>query len=137
MIMQYVWDSCIDSKIKSSLLRFIKYKASFIEPEWKFFNDKLHEVSSFYGLPKVRKYMVIKSAINTKNIEIIELFETNDHKLRPIVDRPKYSTRKLCQLIDIQLKLFLKYIKIFICNSLDLFNKCPRDLDEDTEIVTI
>ena len=86
MMMQHLWDSCIDSKIKSSLLKFIKYKTSFIEPEWKFFNDKLHEVNSFYGLPKVHKYMVIKSAINTKNSEIIEIFETNDHKLRPIVD---------------------------------------------------
>ena len=60
MIMQHLLDentyrkldSCIDSKIQSNLLRFLrKYKMYFTEPEWKFQNDKHHEVSNFYGLP--------------------------------------------------------------------------------------
>ena len=37
--------------------------------------------------------------------------------------------------IDI-LKPFLKRIKSLICDSLDFLNKCPADIDEDTEIVT-
>ena len=57
-------------------------------------------------------------------------------KLRPIVGGPKCPTRKLIQLIDIPLKSFLKHIKIFVRDSLDFSNKCPRDVDEDTEIVT-
>ena len=43
-----------------------------IEPEWKFLNDKSHEVSSFYGLPKSHKGLIIESAVKTKSSEIIE-----------------------------------------------------------------
>ena len=145
MIMQHLLDEntckkldyCIDSKIQSNLLTFLrKYKMSFTEPEWKFLNDKLHEVSNFYGLPKIHKSMVLESAINTQNSEIIEMFEPNDLKLRPIVRGPNCPKRKLSQLIEILLKPFLKHIKSLICDSLDFLNKCPRDVDEDTEIVT-
>ena len=130
-------DSWIHNKIQSDLLRFLrKYKMCFTEPEWKFFNDKHHEVSNFYGLPKIHKSMVIESAINNQNSEIIEIFEPNDLKLRPIVGGPKCPTRKLSQLIDILLKPFLKRIKSFIRDSLDFLKNCPRNVDEHTEIVT-
>ena len=108
----------------------------FTEPEWKFLNDMHHEVSNFYGLPKAHKSMVIESAINTQNSQIIEIFLPNDLKLGPIVDSPKCTTRKLSQLIEILLKHFLKRIKSLIRDSLDFFKKCPRDVDENTEIVT-
>ena len=63
--------------------------------------------------------MIIQSAINTENSEIIEIFEPNNLKLRPIVGGPKCQTRKLSQVIDIPLKPFLKHIKTFIRDSLD------------------
>ena len=66
----------------------------------------------------------------------MEIFEPNDLKLRPILRGPKCPTRKLSQLIDIPLKPFLKRIKIFIHDSLDFLNKCPRDVDQNTEIIT-
>ena len=50
--------------------------------------------------------MVKESAFNTQNIEIIEIFEPDDLKLRPIVGGPK-CPRKLGQLIDILIKPFL------------------------------
>ena len=50
----------------------------FTEPEWKFLNDNHHEVTKFYGLPKIYKSMIIESAINTQNSEIIQIFEPND-----------------------------------------------------------
>ena len=90
----------------------------FTELEWKFRNDKHDEVSNFYGLPKIHKSMVIESATNTQNSEIIETFEPNDLKLRPVVGGPKCPTRKLSQLIDILLKPYLKRIKSFIRDSL-------------------
>ena len=108
----------------------------FTEPEWKFLNDKHHEVSKFYGLPKIHKSMIIESAINTQNSEIIKIFEPNDLKIRPIVGGHKRLTRKLSQLIDILLKPFLKHIKNFIRDSFEFLNTCPKDEDEDTEIVT-
>ena len=80
--------------------------------------------------------MIIESAINTQNSEIIEIFELNDLKLRPVVGGPKCPTRNIRQLIDVLLKSFLKHIKSFIHNSLDFLMKYPRDVDEDIEIVT-
>ena len=44
--------------------------------------------------------MVIESAISTQNSEIIEIFEPNDLKLRPIVGGPKCPTRKLNKSIN-------------------------------------
>ena len=75
----------------------------------EFLDDKYHEVSNFYGLPKIHKSMVIESAINTQISEIIEIFEPNDLKPIPIVGGPKCPTRKLSQLIDILLKPFLRH----------------------------
>ena len=83
MIMQHLLDestykkvdSCIDSKTQSNLLRFLrKYKMCFTEPEWKFLNDKHHEVSNFYGLPKIHESMIIEFATNTQNSYIIDIF---------------------------------------------------------------
>ena len=54
---------------------------------------------------------------------------------RPIVDGPKCPTRKSSELIDILLKSSLKQTKSFIRDSLGFWNKCRRNLDEDTEIV--
>ena len=104
MIMQHLYDedtytkvdSCIDSKIQSDLLRFLrKYRMCFRETEWKFLNDKHHGITFFYVLRKIHKSMVVESAINTQNSEIIETFEPNDLKLSPIVGGPKCPTRKL------------------------------------------
>ena len=72
-------DSCIDNKIQCNLLRFLRqHKMCFAGPEWKILNDKHNEVSNLYGLPKIDKAMIIESAINTQNGEIIEIFEPND-----------------------------------------------------------
>ena len=84
----------------------------------------------------MHKSMVIESVMNTQNSEIIEIFEPNDLKLRPIVDDPRCRKRKLSRLIDILSKPFLKRIESFIRDSLDFLNKCPREVDENTEIVT-
>ena len=53
----------------------------FTEPEWIFPNDKHHEVSNVYGLPKIHKSMLIESAINPQNSDFIEIFEPTDLKL--------------------------------------------------------
>ena len=107
----------------------------FTEPEWKFFNDRHHEVSNFYSLPEIHISIVIESLINTQNSKIIAIFEPN-LKLRPIVGDRKCPTRKVSQIIQTLLKPFLKHIKTFICDSLDFLNKCPGDVDKDTEIFT-
>ena len=112
--------SCIDNKIQSNLLRFLRqHKMCFTEPKWKFLNDKHHEVRNFYGLPKTHESIIIESTINTQSSGIIEVFEPNPLKLRPIVGGPKCPARKLSQLIDLLFKTFLKHISSFIRDSLD------------------
>ena len=64
----------------------------FTNTEWKFLNDKHHEVSTFYGLPKIHKSKITESQINTKKSEAIEIFEPNDLKLRPIVGVRRFPT---------------------------------------------
>ena len=73
----------------------------FTEPEWKFLNDKQHEVYNFYGLLQIHISMTIESAINTQNSEIIETLEPKELKQKPIAGGPKCLTRKISQLIDI------------------------------------
>ena len=63
--------------------------------------------------------MIIESAKNTKNSEIIDTSKPNDLKLRPIAGGRKCQTTKLTQVTDILLQLFLKQIKSFIRCSLD------------------
>ena len=56
------------------------------------------------------------------------------------IGRNVYKTHKWIntyQLVDILLKPFLNHVKSFVHDSLDFLNKCPRDVDEDTEIVTL
>ena len=105
----------IKNKIRNSLLRFLRqYKIVFIEPNWKFLNDKHHEKSSFYGLPTICKSKTIEFVIKTQNRKMVENFEPYDLNLRPIVGGLKSQTRKQSQLIDILSKSFLKHIKSFI-----------------------
>ena len=52
----------------------------FTEHQWKILNDKHHKVRNFYWLSKIYKSMIIESAINTQNSEVIEIFEPNDIK---------------------------------------------------------
>ena len=66
----------------------------FTKLEWKFLYDRQHEVSNFYRLPKIHKYMIIESAITIQSTEIIEISEPNDLKLSPIVVGPICPTRK-------------------------------------------
>ena len=49
------------------------------------------------GLPKIDKAIVIESAINTQNSEIIKIFEPNILKLRPVVGVLRCPTIKLSQ----------------------------------------
>ena len=104
--------------------------------EWKFLDGKLHEVRNFDGLPKIHKPKITESAINSQDSEIIDIFELNNLKLRPTENGPKRPTRMISQLIDMLLKPFLKHIGRFIGDNLDSLIQCPRDVDEDTEIVT-
>ena len=57
-------------------------------------------------------------------------------KLRPIVGGPICPTRRLSYLLDTLLKPYLKHVSSYIRDSVDFLNKCPKEVDPDTEIVT-
>ena len=67
----------------------------------------------FLWATKNSKSNITESSIKTLSGEIIEMFETINLKLTPIVDGSKCPTRKLSHLIDIVLKPFLKQTKSF------------------------
>ena len=77
---------------------------------------------------------VTEAAIHSQNIEAIEVWEPGDLKLRPIVGGPKFPTRRLSYFLDTLLKPHLKHIKSCIRDS--FLNKCPREVDPNTKIVT-
>ena len=67
---------------------------------------------------------------------MVEVREPRDLKLRPIVGGPICPARRLSYLLDTLLKPYLKHVNSYIRDSVDFLNKCPREVDPDTEIVT-
>ena len=57
-------------------------------------------------------------------------------KVRPIVGGPKCPTRKLSELIDTLLKLFLKHVKSYIKDTIDFLNKYDRNNERNAVIAT-
>ena len=145
MIMQHLNDAStykkldlnIDMKIHKNLKKLLhKYNKCFTESEQKFLNEKSFETSDFYGLPKIHKSKVIEAAIHSQNTEVVEVREPRDLKLRPIVGGPNCPTRRPSHFLDTLLKPYLKHVKSYIQDSIDFLNKCPREADPNTEIVT-
>ena len=61
-----------------------------------------------------------------KKSTAVTINEPQDLKVRPIVEGPKYPTRKLTELIHILLKPFLKHIKSYTRDRIDFSNKFTR-----------
>ena len=63
---------------------------------------------------KFVKSKVIVAAIHSQNIEVVEVREPSDLKLRPIVGRPNCPTRSLSYFLDTLLKaIFKTYLKLY------------------------
>ena len=105
------------------------------ESEQKFLNEKSFETSISYGLPKFHNSKVIEQKFILKT-QVVEVQEPRDLKLRPIVGGPHCPTRRLSYFLDTLLKPYLKHVKSNIRDSIYFLNKCPREVDPDTEIVT-
>ena len=68
--------------------------------------------------------------------EYIRIYEPSDLTLRPIVAGRNCPTRRLSNLVDILLKLFLIHIKSYIKNNLDFLPKCSRENKWDSILTT-
>ena len=94
-------DFNIETKIQKKFKKLLhKYNKCFTESEQKFLDEKSFETSNFYCLPKIRKSMVIEEAIHSQNLEVVEVREPRDLKLRPIVSGPNSPTRGLSYFLD-------------------------------------
>ena len=78
--------------------------------------------SIFYGLPKVHKSTIIKTAIENQNSEYITCPNTEDLSFRPIVGGPNSSSQRLSHLLDILLKPFCEKVSSFIRDDLDFLS---------------
>ena len=129
-------DLNIDRKVYENLKNLLhKYSKCFTESKQKVLNKKSFETSNFYGLPKIHKSKFIEVAIHSQNTEVVEVREPSDLKLRSIVGGPNCSTRKRSYFLNTLLKPCLTLVKCYIRHSADFLNKCPREVDPDTEIV--
>ena len=130
-------DKIVDPIIMKKIKKLLnKHKSIFTDEEFKYLNEADYNTSNFYGLPKIHKSRLITNAIKEQNSEVVSINEPQDLKVRPIVGRPKCPTRKLSELIDTFLKPFLKHLKNYIRDSIDLLNKCDRNTDGNSVIAT-
>ena len=67
---------------------------------------------------------------------MVEVRKPSDSKLRTIVGGPNCPTRRLSYFLDTLLNQYLKHVRSYIRDSVHFLNKCPREVDPYTEIVT-
>ena len=55
-----------------------------------------------------------------------------DFKLRPIVAGPTCETHRISNFLDILLKPYLKYVKSYVKDDIDILRYIPRQVSKDT-----
>ena len=93
-------------------------------------------LASFYGLPKIHKSQLIKTATNSQQSEIITCPEPEDLKFRPIVSCRDCPTRSLCDLLDKLLRPFVNKVKFRIKDTWDFLRKLKMDANEGDITIT-
>ena len=92
--------------------------------------------SEFYGWPKIHKSKILEQETNSQNNEVIDCYESEDLKLRPIISCTSCPTRSLSDIIDKILKPLLKHVKRYFKDSIHFLNKSKRTVKSGTIIVT-
>ncbi|XP_036357571.1 uncharacterized protein LOC118762697 [Octopus sinensis] len=96
----------------------------------------LSRPSLFYGLPKIHKNLHICKTCKVSPSLCIKVPPHTDLKLRHIIAGPACQTHSLINFLDILLKPFLKYVKSFIRDDLDMLNYLPNTINEGTLLVS-
>ena len=73
---------------------------------------------------------MISEATAKQNNEYVEVLEPSDLKLRSIVAGPTCLTRLLRDLLDMNLKPFILYVKSYVTHRSCLIDKHPGSLHE-------
>ncbi|XP_014781979.1 uncharacterized protein LOC106877555 [Octopus bimaculoides] len=92
--------------------------------------------SLFYGLPKIHKSQTITNACKKNPGLCINIPTPEDLTLRPIIAGPACETHRLSNFLDIILKPYLKYVKSFIRDDLDILEHLPKTTDEEALLVS-
>ena len=81
--------------MKGIVKRLVKYKDNFNRKEKQQHISFLYNASSFYGIPNIRKPKLIQNVITEQQKENVNIIESSDSRLRPIVAGPIRPTRTL------------------------------------------
>lgn len=94
--------------------------------------------SNLYGLPKIHKSKIIKTAIKEQNSDYIIVKNPSDLKFRPIVAGPVSPTSRLSNVIDLILKQIPPQTNSYIRDDIDFLSKLKRDLhpNDDYNLTT-
>jgi hypothetical protein len=114
-----------------------EYSHILTKKEGEYITKFNYMTSNFYGLPKVHKSDKIKFESGKQNVEIVNIFEPEDLKFRPIVAGHSCPTSRLSHLLDLILQPFGRFVKSNIKNSVELLNKLPSSLSEGDTLATM
>ena len=132
----------LDKNIDAGILRKIckltlKYKEQLTSKEIQYLTKFDHQMSQFYGLPKIHKFKIIKDKIKENPSEYVQVNQPQDLKMRPIVAGPNCVTSRLSNFLDILMQPFLKKVKSFVRDDIDFLEKLPRNTDDKKILLTL
>ena len=77
-------------------------------------------MQNFYGLPKIHKSKAIEEKVKEAQDFYVHMPHPKDFKLRPIVAGPTCETHRIGIFLDILLKPYLKYVKSYVKDDIDI-----------------
>jgi hypothetical protein len=118
-----------------------EFKEKLTKKEITFLTSFEHKTSNLYGLPKVHKCLSIieeikKDKNNLQSSTVLHLKNPEDLTFRPIVAGPACPTNKLSELLNILLLPYVKYVKSYVRDDIDILNKLPLKLDKNEKLLT-
>ncbi|XP_036362142.1 uncharacterized protein LOC118765009 [Octopus sinensis] len=112
------------------------YREGLMDKEYEYITNFKCKSSLFYDIPKVHKSQIISETCKTSTDILIKIPSPNDLKLRPIIAGPACETHCLSNFLDTLLKPFLKHIKNYVRDDIDMLNHLPKTVNEKTLLVS-
>ena len=109
-----------------------QHKESVTEKEKEYITKFTFRNSNFYGLPKIHKSETIKDMFKENQESYIHMKHPKNLKLRPIIAGPSCETHRLSNYLDILLNPFLKYVKSYVKDDIDILQYLPKEVTTTT-----
>ena len=128
----------IDNKLFGKVKKFVEDNKSILtKKERDYVIDIEPTTANIYGLPKIHKSNLIKSAIQKTSKTFIHLPRPSDLQFRFIIGGPNAPTNGLSTLLNILLFPFISKIKSYIKDSTDFLVKLDRFENISLEDITL